>query len=174
MKVENLYKICIKLMEEHHFQCEWQVTYEEEKEELVISLQFNLPNSNNQKLVDYEGVKTDHSQVIYQANVLITNYPITYAEDQYFLCYVFDQQKGIYYGDLEALVKQLKLIASSCLMEWEKFLNDDQRLTFALTWDWQAYYKQVDKLKEHGRFSRLPLNFISPVRNSLMQEGIIK
>ena len=159
-----------KLIEEaKHYQ--WKIIMDSSKIALEIYFTVSLDIDENHYVQDGNATINDSGKLIFEEVLCFydeMNSKI--APSNYLIAIPLNPAVGIEQGYVDAVMKQLNIIASSAIGDLRKFLADDTRKEFSLIWNEQNMENTVETIRKTGRYSSNILTFISEEEDSFVDK----
>lgn len=160
MNQSNILIVLEQLIKESYFHCEWGIEWQEQQNYIELILQTHLPNDNNLSFRDELSSQSSNDEVIYITKVIFyDSRKIEGGSSNHLVSIPIDNNIGIEYGKVFAIIKYLKSLTSSIQVKWIDFLRDGDAQEFSVTWDFNQYNQIKERLIESNRYSQTPVYF---------------
>lgn len=160
MEHNNILIVVEKLMQEHHFHCDWGIEWSEKQHFMEVIFQFNLPNPKHFPLTDVLNNKYEMDTVPFETKIVFYDEQYLKAEMKHYIKSIpVNQRVGIVYGEILSVIKYLKVITSEVPLKWREFLEDPSQSDFRILWDDTAYEQMRSTLIKTSRYSESAVFF---------------
>lgn len=164
---EYIYEKLLK--EAKHYQ--WKMIMDSSKNALEIYFTVSLDIDKTHYVQDGNATVNESGQLNFEE--IICFYDIKNSKivpNNYLVAIPLDPETGIEQGYVDAVLKQLNIIASNTIGELRKFLIDDTRKEFSLTWNEENMRNTVETIRKTGRYSSNTLTFLNEEEDSLVDK----
>lgn len=154
MSRKNIMTVLERLMKEHYFNAEWQITWLDESQAVRLNIQCPLANEEQYLLKNKDGQQNNATEIIYETRVLFydaNRYHI--SSDDLLQVIPVDSTQGIKYGELVSFVKYLKQIIQKLPLRFAEFLEDDAMDVFQAEWNDSEYQLIRQRIIDQRRYS---------------------
>lgn len=159
-----------KLIDEaKHYQ--WKIIMDRSKRALEIYFTVSVDIEKDRYVQDGNATTNDSGNLIFEEVICFydeMNSKI--APNNYLIAIPLNPAVGIEQGYVDAVLKQLNIIASSAMGDLRKFLVDDTRKEFSLTWNEQNMENTVKTIRKTGRYSSNTLTLINEEEDSFVDK----
>lgn len=148
------------LMRERYFQCAWGMEWQEERQCVRITFQFELPNDDEAAFCDQYNMCLNSKTLLYETEVILYDpQRLQVMPTHVLFALPIQANEGIEWGALEALTHYLRNLTASVELKWHEFMEDSSQEMFELLFNVREYRDVMKRLKESGRYQESRIFF---------------
>ncbi|EFR32003.1 DUF3013 family protein [Eremococcus coleocola] len=160
MESQLLTLVLEEIMQEAYFPCEWKVEWLENNHFINLELQFMLANPEKRSISDRFNASWNQELVPLQYQVIFYLKNRVKVQNKNVLKAIpVDPIHGIKYGDVIAVVKYLKRLATAVRSRWQDYYQTMQAGPFEIIWNDEDYLQVVQSLQDTYRYSDRDIYF---------------
>lgn len=147
-------------LKDHYFHCPWRLKWREDIPYAELVFQHHLAVSKEYQVIDYlnQAIETDH--ILYEVKVLFCDrHQMEVTSPTYLKTISIDAQKGIFVGELLAIIIYLKELMTNLRVKWYEHLRESKQALFQVEWQEPRFEEIKQSLLDTNQYAQKRLFF---------------
>src|SRR5699024_4064903 len=154
MESKELAEYIDQFLEDMHPNFQWQVVKNSGQHIVEVFFTFKIDVAEDIQVQDSEGTVNEPGVLQFEDAACFYDPSLSHVSPNHYLrSFIFDTDKGIEQGLVDAIFKHLNIVATQGSAALREFVKEPTHDQFELSWNETNFEGTLDTLKDTGRYS---------------------